>query len=60
MVNACTSGDMSALPRELYDSKHEICVCAVESIVEEVPYSELDASRSEFKKILAKGVDECS
>lgn len=59
MVNACTNGDLSALPRELYDSKQEICLCAVEKIVDDVPLSELKGGKAEFGQILAKGLDEC-
>ncbi|MGO1232825.1 MAG: hypothetical protein ACTMHG_03790, partial [Marinobacter sp.] len=59
MVNACTNADLSALPAELYQSKQEICLCAVEKTVEALPYSEFEERKSEFRGLLNSNVDEC-
>lgn len=59
MVKACTEGDVTALSRELYESKQEICLCAVEKIAETLPYDEFDERKSEFRAILSSSVNEC-
>lgn len=59
MVNACTNGDLGALPRELYDSKQEICICAVGKTVEALPYGEIEERKSEIKGLLKNSVYEC-
>lgn len=59
MVNACVNGDMSPLPRELYGAKQEVCICVVEKVVEELPYSEVEEKIFELQQILANRVNEC-
>ena len=59
MVNACTNGDISALPRGLYESKQEICLCAVGKTVKALPYNELDERKSELKTLLSVSAREC-
>jgi len=59
IVDACANGDSGFLPRELYESKREICLCAVEKTVEALPYSEFEERKSEFWGLLASNVDAC-
>lgn len=59
MVNACANGDFGALSRERYESKQEICLCAVGKFVEAVPYNELAERKPELKAILDSSVREC-
>lgn len=59
MVNACANGDLSALPRELHESKQEICICAVGKTVEVLPYNELEERKSEIRQVLSSSVKEC-
>ncbi|KEF32493.1 hypothetical protein D777_01127 [Marinobacter nitratireducens] len=59
MVNACTNGDINVLPRGLYESKQEICLCAVGKTVEALPYNELDERKSELKTVLSASAKEC-
>jgi hypothetical protein len=59
MVNACTNADLSALAAELYQTKQEICLCAVEKTVQALPYSEFTDRRSEFRGLLSSNVDKC-
>ena len=59
LVNACTNGDINALPRGLYESKQEICLCAVGKTVEALPYNELDERKSELKTVLSASAKEC-
>lgn len=59
LVNACTNGDLNAIPRELYESKQEVCLCAVAKAVEALPYEDLEEKKSEFRGILKSKVNEC-
>jgi ribosomal protein S27AE len=59
MVNACANGDLSALPRQMYESKQEVCLCAIEKVEEALPYSELEERESEFRGVLQSSVSEC-
>ena len=59
LVNACTNGDINALPRGLYESKQEIFLCAVGKTVEALPYNELDERKSELKTVLSASAKEC-
>ncbi|KPP96783.1 hypothetical protein [Marinobacter sp. HL-58] len=59
MVNACANGDQNALLREDYETKQEVCLCAVGKTVETVPYSELDERKSELRALLFSKLPEC-
>lgn len=59
MVNACANGDFRVLPRQLYESKQEVCLCAVEKVTAALPYSELVERESEFRGVLESSVSEC-
>ena len=59
LVNACTNGDISALPRGLYESKQEICLCAVDKTIKALPYNELDERKSELKTVLSASAGAC-
>ena len=59
LVNACTNGDISALPQRLYESKQEICICTVNKTIRALPYNELDERKSELKTVLSASAKEC-